>query len=113
MNRKYSNFVGYISDLNATPYNSFFNKELIGTRDQNRVSGFGDQSYSGNIFWGIFEIFGFDNSYYLYIYLTILLVFQLSFGYFQDVISINLKSQILTRYPRLLAYLLPVFTYHF
>ena len=45
MNRKYSNFVGYISDLNATPYNSFFNKELIGTRDQNRVSVFGDQSY--------------------------------------------------------------------
>jgi len=64
MKRKYSTFVGYYSDLNATPYNSLFNWELLGTLNPNHGrdgSNFYDPSYARTILWGIYEIFGIDN----------------------------------------------------
>ena len=64
MKRKYSTFVGYYSDLNATPYNSLFNWELLGTLNPNHGrdgNNFYDPSYARTILWGIYEIFGIDN----------------------------------------------------
>ncbi|MDA9250908.1 T9SS type A sorting domain-containing protein [Flavobacteriaceae bacterium] len=64
MKRKYSTFVGYYSDVNATPYNSLFNWEILGTQNPNHGrdgNNFYDASYARTILWGIFEIFGIDN----------------------------------------------------